>query len=180
MRTCTSETGFFTVACVPEIRKDKGQCTQTVVYPGDQRFGGAIAVVVFRLVGSAGREELECWEAFNVEAVAQLALGVGIDLGNDQRRPASERWKEMKLVRKGVGKNGVLRSESLTMTTPLREIQPTRKYGSIELDKHVLLSVDHLVKVFFRKGDHSSCLPFTLLHCIVLRSPECIPPKSVS
>lgn len=72
-------------------KKRHGLRTQTVVYPGDKRFCGAIAVVVFRLVGCAGGEELERWEAFDVEAVAQLALGVGIDLSNDQRGPASER-----------------------------------------------------------------------------------------
>ena len=92
--TSTSETGFFTVAWVPGRRMRRAERTQTVVHPGDQRFRGAIAVVVFRLVGRAGGEELERGEPFDVEAVAQLALGVRIDLSNDQRRPASEKWIE--------------------------------------------------------------------------------------
>lgn len=66
------------------------------------------------------------------------------------------------------------------MTTPLDGITQNQEYRSIELDEHVLLSIDNLVKVFFRKGDHSCCLPLISTHHNVLRSPECIPQKSVS
>ena len=105
--------------CVPGGQLFTATGTEAVVRPGYQRFGRAIPVVVLRLVRRAGGEELERGEPLDVEAVAELALRICIDLSNDQRGSASEILLGSRLVGKGVSEESVLGSESLTMTTPL-------------------------------------------------------------
>lgn len=46
----------------------------------------------------------------------------------------------------------------MTMTAPLFVSNPTNEYRSIELDKHVLASIDHLIEVLMCKGHHSRAL----------------------
>ena len=72
------------------MRGEREGTTKMLVCPGNQGFGSAIAVVVYRLVRGTGREELERWESFDIETVAQLALRICINLSNDQRWSGNE------------------------------------------------------------------------------------------
>ena len=44
------------------------------------------------------------------------------------------------------------------MTTPLRVSNQTNTHRSVELDKHVLASIDHLIEVLMCKGHHCRAL----------------------